>query len=89
MMAKGEPRPGPFGALTREEFQALVDAPYAEASRRINDPYDLLARKMTDMIIEQRAKMLDVVADDEFIRATAEALASDLIELIDRWGFLK
>ena len=78
-----------FGALSREEFQQLVDAPYGEARARISDPYDLLARRMAHMIIEQRAKMLDVVVDDEFIRASAQDLANDLIELIDRWGLLR
>ena len=88
-MVKGEPRPGPFGVLTREEFAELVAAPYGKAKERIDDPYDLLSRAMTQLILERRQQMLDVVADDDFILGSASELANDLIELIDRWGFLR
>ena len=80
---------GSFGAMTREDFQTLVDAPYGAAKERINNPFDILLQTIVCMISEHQRKVRDPVADDDFLMAEAIDLADRIIEKIDTWGLLR
>lgn len=83
-------RDGSFGLLTREEFMELVAAPWGEARERLQDPYDIAHIMITRAILNDYLPQLrDNFADEEFLQATVSEMVSDLIEMLERRGFLK
>lgn len=80
----------PFGKLTREEFQALVDAPYSIAKERLQNPYDIAHIMISRTILnDYLPELRDPVADEEFLQVAVADMVSDLIEILQRNGLLK
>ena len=84
------PKHPAFGPMTYAEFQKLVNAPFGVAKKRLDNPYDVMAGELVDMVVSKYIGPLrDPVADEEFLAVTVDDMICDIIEVLDRWKRLK